>query len=365
MKIGINGRTFSISEPGGAVQTGVNITKKLASNKGDDVTLFGHHSLRSLFKEGRIVDSFFIANSQAYGLLWEQVVPPIMSKYLDIDVLYCPNGNNPIYEIDVPTVVLFHDILNYLGHTTRSYKKLQELRLPRAVEATDHIITVSEFSKSEITNHLGVTESKISVVYNGISDTFRTKDSGERFPLPEKYLLYVGGMHGRKNIEGIIESFLELRHRDSIDHDLVLIGPKKKKNYSSVDVDWSHIRSRNDIHIPGFVSERQLKFAYSNADVFLFPSHYEGFGIPPLEAMACGTPVVASNTSAFPEVLGDAAVLVDPDDSSKIAEATVEIISDHSLRTNLVERGKKHARKFTWDRSARETREILRQASES
>jgi glycosyltransferase involved in cell wall biosynthesis len=207
-------------------------------------------------------------------------------------------------------------------------------------------------------NKLGVAKSKIDVVPNGVDEIFLSDYRGTPAEVPDDYLLYVGGMHERKNVGGVLEAYFQMKDSGMISHDLVLVGPGEKRAYEPANVDRTTIEQRDDVHVMGFISPQELKFVYRNADVFLYPSRYEGFGIPPLEAMASGTPVVASNVTAMPEVLGDAAVLVDPEDIDALASATQKLL-DENERSKYIARGKKQANNYTWERAARITAEIL------
>jgi glycosyltransferase involved in cell wall biosynthesis len=362
MHIGVNGRTFSVSDPGGAVQAGINFTKELDDQE-DKVTVFCHKDANQTHEFSKYIGSGFIPNSQIFGLFWEQVIPPIKSKLKDVDVLFCPNSNNPFYSANIPTVVLIPDILNYLGYSTWQYQQLQRLRLPVVASTADRIVTVSEFSKKEISTELGISTDKIDVVYNGVSDRYFDDSPGDEIPVPESYLLYVGGMHGRKNIEGVVDAFTELKGEREIDTDLVMIGPKKNNVYSNVPVDWEAVKRRDDIHLPGYVTESELKYAYTHASAFIYPSRYEGFGLPPLEAMACGTPVIASNRTAIPEVLGDAALLVNPSSTVEIKDQIKRLLNQEQLYLNLVTKGRQRSELYSWERAGSELRSVLEEVA--
>lgn len=364
MKIGINGRAFSISEPGGAVQSAKKVTKALASETSQQLSVFGHQSITSDIPTVNVVGAGVLSNSQIYGLIWEQLFLPKFASRKGFDVLFCPNGNSPIYDVNVPTVVLIHDILNYFGFSSRPYHILQRFRVPRMVNAADRIITVSEFTKSELTREFSIGERKVDVVPNGIDDIYLTDDPGDPLDLPDDYLLYVGGMHERKNLDGVLATFLHLKDAGRIHHDLVLVGPSRKLSYEQSKVDWDSVRKRQDVHVMGFISRRELKFSYRNASVFLYPSRYEGFGIPPLESMASGTPVVSSKTSALPEILGDAAYLVNPENIDEIVNATYNLIKNKELRSDYIERGIDRASKYTWERAANQIDDILREVGQ-
>lgn len=345
MKVGINARTFSVSQPGGAVQAAMKLTRALTANASVEPVLFGHESIAERFPDTHIDDSLYIPRSQVYGLAWERSILPWLASKHDVDVLYCPNGNAPLHSISVPVVMCIHDVNAQHGWSGSIHELYRKTAVPRAATAADTITTVSLFSKEEIVNTLSIPPSKVDVVYNGVDSLFFEESSGEAFDLPDQYLLYVGAMNPRKNVRRLIEAFDRLKHRTDLPHKLVLVGPDNKHIFQSMDIE-----ATSEVVLPGYVTQRELKFAYDNAAAFVFPSLYEGFGLPPLEAMACGTPVVASNATSLPEVLGDAAVLVDPKNTAVISDAIERVIRDEGLRRQLVEKGREQAQSFHWKR---------------
>jgi len=354
MRVGVNGRVFSVSEPGGSPVAGINLTKHLAQIDGIEVVVFGHGNLREQFEAASIVSSYLPVNSQVYGIVWEQTVLRRLVRKYDIDVLLCPNNNGVLTECSVPVVTWLHDIFTYKGDVPIAYKILQRFRFPRVLSASDAVATVSEFTKSEIQNEFSVAEEKLSVVPNGVQDIFHSQESTP-LALPDKYILFVGNLNTRKNIPVLIESFRILKKDHRLPHKLVIIGPGEKSfyNYPIDEV------NQEGIEVLGYVDTLELKYAYKQADVFLFPSLYEGFGMVALEAMACGTPVVAGDRASLPEVLGEGALLVDPEDTTAIATAVERVLSEESLRESLVERGYKQTEKYTWDRAAEKMGAVL------
>ncbi|PHM07757.1 hypothetical protein CK516_25020 [Nostoc sp. 'Peltigera malacea cyanobiont' DB3992] len=161
-------------------------------------------------------------------------------------------------------------------------------------------------------------------------------------------------MEPRKNINTIITAFNFLKEKYKIEHQLILIG-KKGWNYQPVFAAIENSPWRNQIHHLNYLSNELVALFYSKADVFVYPSHYEGFGLPVLEAMTLGAPVISSNTSSIPEVTGDAAILVDPNNPVQLAEAILKVISDSQLRQELINKGKARAKLFSWERTAKET----------
>jgi len=358
MNVGINGRVFSVDQPSGAGQAGINLIQALGKQN-ISLTVYGHKKATSRLNGISIEDPYFPINSQLYGLFWEQMILPAVAQRQCTDVLFCPTMNAPVRETDTPVVVQIHDIFRYIGDVSRLDKFRQRIRLPRMLSHADAVVTVSEFSKSEIIKHLGVSPSKVDVIYNGIDPVFLDDSEAEPIELPDEYLLYVGGTNARKNISSLLRCFEMLKSEYGVNHDLVMVGPDPKLHHS---YPVSEV-SGEDIHVTGYISKRELKFVYEHANVFLFPSLYEGFGMAPLEAMACDTPVVSSDRASLPEVLGEAAQLVDPTDMPEFSKSVYRVLSNKDLRAKLVRLGHSRSKKFSWDKSADQLHDIFQSLS--
>jgi glycosyltransferase involved in cell wall biosynthesis len=352
MRIGINARTFSDPEPDGAVQTALELTRRLLSEKNFSVRLYGHPTVAGCFDDPVDVASpGYRSDSPMFGVLWERTVLPMLILRDDIDLLLCPNGNAPPFPLPGCKVFMYvHDVNAQKGMSSGIHQLYRKSMVPLGAKFAHRILTVSNFSKGEIIEYLGVPGEKIDVIYNGIDEAFLDPDPGTRFDLPENYILYVGAMNPRKNIDHLIRSFRAFKTRWDHPHQLVLIGPGNKGVYKKFDID----ALEESIVTPGFLPQSELKYAYQNSDLFVYPSLYEGFGLPPLEAMACGAPVIASNTSSLPEILDSSAVLVDPHDVDELSGKMHELLTDDTLRESLIRRGKERSRRFTWERAAEE-----------
>jgi glycosyltransferase involved in cell wall biosynthesis len=354
IKVGVNARTFTVDEPGGAVQTSIKHTKGLIERDDTDVVLFGPPELESVFPDTTTINSGYPVSSQVYGLVWERVVLPVLADRTDIDVLYCPNGNAPATRTSCPVVMCVHDVNALKGWSSGIHQLYRKIAVPRGAKVADTITTVSEFSKSEIVEHLDVPRPKVDVVYNGVDTSFFANESESLDDLPERYLLFVGSMNPRKNLERVVKSYVAIKDQTDLPHELVIIGPENKSIFKSVDIE-----AQDDVVTPGFVTEGELKYAYENADVFVFPSLYEGFGLPPLEALACGTPVVASDTTALGEILQEGCIQVDPEDVQEISDAIRRILEDEQLADELATQGNAYAREFTWENATNQLRDVL------
>lgn len=225
-------------------------------------------------------------------------------------------------------------------------------------------LAISEFTKSEMTKILNIPPEKIHVVSCACSDRMaRVEDPGqlarlrEKYGLPEEFILFVGNTNPRKNLERTIRAFDLLKKRTDLPHQLVIAGGQGWK--FDREKALKDIRYRDAVQFIGFVPDEDMPALYSGASLFLFPTLYEGFGIPVLEAQACGVPVVTSNSSSLPEVVGDGAVLVDPCDAGSICEGMRRILEDPALAGELAEKGYLNVKRFCWESSARHLNEIL------
>jgi glycosyltransferase involved in cell wall biosynthesis len=233
-----------------------------------------------------------------------------------------------------------------------------------ATHRSSRIMTVSETSKRDILRYFHVPESKIDVIYNAIDERFNQPPAAEevervreRYQLNDPFVLYAGNIKPHKNIERLIEAFHMLKQHGFEQVKLLVIGDEISK-YATLRRAVHRYKLHKHVRFFGFVSNETLASLYRLAAVFVFPSLYEGFGLPPLEAMASGTPVITSNVSSLPEVVGDAAILIDPYEPDAIADAMRRVLMDETLRADLRARGLARAGHFSWERSIRRVREI-------
>lgn len=227
------------------------------------------------------------------------------------------------------------------------------------IARSDMIITGSEYTKREILQKLHFGEDKIKVIYHGIDhNLFKIyKDIKVDFELPSKFILSVGSLEPRKNLLGFLKAYNMLNKTLKEEYQLVLVGFKGWENHEIMNIINSN---KKYIHYLGFVSDDQLAKIYNLASLFIFPSFYEGFGLPPLEAMACGTPVVTSNLTSMPEVCADAAVYCDPHNIEDIKHKIELVLNDVSLQKSMIYKGLERAKEFTWERSANEHMKIFK-----
>lgn len=233
-----------------------------------------------------------------------------------------------------------------------------------AARRSQRVLTVSQASKDDILHYLGIPAEKVEVIYNALDARLAGEPTAEaiarvreRFLLTSPFVLYTGNIKPHKNIDRLIEAFSRLRQLGRADVKLLIIGDEISKYPNMRRLIHRH-QLHQHVRFLGFVPDATLAVLYRLASVFVFPSLYEGFGLPPLEAMAAGTPVITSNVSSLPEVVGDAAVLIDPMDPNAIADAMARVLSDETLRAELIRRGTARVHAFSWERSVARVREV-------
>ncbi|MEO5924568.1 MAG: glycosyltransferase family 1 protein [Bryobacteraceae bacterium] len=247
------------------------------------------------------------------------------------------------------TVTTFHDLFVMTGeYSSPEFRERFTAQAREAAERSDRIIAVSQFTAGQVETLLGVEPSRIDVVPHGV-DT--PPPSRQR---REKVVLFVGAIQKRKNVARLVQAFESMPRGWT----LILAGAADGYGAAAELEAVSASSRRDDIQVAGYVTREELEILYARAAIFAFPSLDEGFGMPVLEAMARGVAVVTSNCSAMPEVAGDAALLVDPQDKEDIADALMRLAVEDELRATLVERGRVHVAQFTWDRAVRETWEV-------
>ena len=303
--------------------------------------------------------------SPGYSLR-EQVSVPLDLRRARADLFHAPHYVLPPLT-PCPSVVTIHDCIHlrfpqYLPHRLGYTYARGSLWV--ATHRSSRVITVSEASKRDILNYFDIPESKIDVIPNAIDERFwempdpeEIERVRERFQLQDPFILYAGNIKPHKNVERLIEAFHMLRKQGLDEVKLLVIGDEVSR-YATLRRAVHRHQLHKHVRFLGFVADQTLAVLYRLAGVFVFPSLYEGFGLPPLEAMASGTPVITSNVSSLPEVVGDAAILIDPYDPGAIAEAMRRVLTDEALRQSLRVRGLARARHFSWERSIARVREI-------
>jgi glycosyltransferase involved in cell wall biosynthesis len=302
--------------------------------------------------------------------MWEQVRLPALLARDNVDLLHAPGYTMPVMT-RIPTVVTIHDTIamRYPAYCSWSTYLHYRVMLPWTAARARRIITTTEYTKRDIIDTLGVSPGKIDVVPLAVHHAFRPIEDRsivrgvvDGYGLPADIILFVGNLEPKKNVEMLIEAFGALVNERAIPHGLVLAG-RRAWLYKRLLRKVRSLGLGDRVYFPGEVPIGDLVSLYNAADVFVFPSLYEGFGIPPLEAMACGVPVVTADSSALPEVVGDAAVTVDPKRPRELIDALRRVLTDDSLRAGMRKRGLERAKRYTWERTARGTVAVYRRAA--
>lgn len=294
---------------------------------------------------------------------WEQVALPAALNRYKIDLLHTTSNTAPISPA-IPLIITLHDII-YLekggvkGATW--YQKLgtvyRKWNVPRVVPKAQALITVSEFEKKKILQHFGP-ETNVHVVYNGISDRFfQESDTGEiarvrqLYQLPDNFVFFLGNTDPKKNLPNVLKASIRILKESPQDLKIVIADyDLERLKVMLKDHQASELEQR--FVLPGYIKNTDLPAIYSSSSLFLYPSLRESFGIPIIEAQACGVALITSNTSSMPEVAGPKAMLVDPGNPDQIADTALKVLQNDDLRQQLIADGKKNARRFSWKQTA-------------
>lgn len=296
-------------------------------------------------------------------ILWEQTVLPALAARHGVDLLHCPLNVRPV-AAGVPVVLTIHD-LTFLRFPGRFHPLKQQYlaRLTRySARRARRILADSAATKQDVETMFQIPAQRVDVVYPGVDTDFRPCDPRvpedraalatfrERHRLPERIILYLGTLEPRKNVDTLVAAYAEVMAQ-GFPHHLVLAGGKGWQYENIFRTIEAHGLGQR-VLIPGYVSRPEQPLWYAASDLFVYPSQYEGFGLPPLEAMACGVPVITSDRSSLPEVVGDAGVTVNPTDVEALAEAMVAVLKDDARATAMRVAGRQRAAQFSWRASA-------------
>lgn len=295
---------------------------------------------------------------------WEQVALPRQVKKLGIDLLHCTCNTGPVYS-PVPLVLTLHDIiylenLNFRGSSYQNFGNLyRRIVVPRVVAKSDLIITVSEFEKKLIRDRLQIPEEKIKVIYNGIHERFHQsadpvslEEFRRKMALPERFMLFLGNKAPKKNTINVIRAYAKYVRQSQSPVPLVIADYDRNellRFLESIDAGYC----AQYLYFPGYIGPDSMPLLYQSSEFFLYPSLRESFGMPILEAMACGVPVMTSNTSSMPEVAGDAAFYVDPFSVEDICRGLMEINANSFPRDLYIEKGLGRTKLFSWEKAAK------------
>ena len=297
---------------------------------------------------------------------WEQFALPRAAQKEGCQLLHCTSNTGPVFS-KVPLVTILHDIIymeSIMLFKKRGtwYQKLgnvyRRFVVPTVIRKSLRVSTVSNFEKQRIADFFKLDNKKLITVYNGVGAHFKKitdnetlQKAKEKYQLPERFMFFLGNTDPKKNTPNVLKAFAEFNEASSEKYNLVMLDYEESA-LQAILTEIGHPEMRPDIHLTGYVVNTDLPAIISQSTIFLYPSLRESFGIPILEGMACGVPVITSNTSSMPEVAGDAALLVDPQNSNEIKAAIEEILNNSALRNQLIEKGLERARQFSWKKMA-------------
>lgn len=306
------------------------------------------------------------ADFPVYGLK-EQVFFPDIIKKSKIDLFHSTHYTVPVMYFG-KMVVSIYDLIHLVYPEYLSSKPAYfyaKFMISTACRKAKKIITISKNTKNDIIKYFHMKPQKIEITYPAVSGDFNPSPAKSEIMKKkyEKYILYVGAIRPHKNILLLIDAFFKLKREKKMEHKLILIGKGKIPYIYEVRKKISDFAIGNEVIIMEEIEQDKIVDFYRGADLFVFPSLYEGFGLPPLEAMACGCPVVCSNTSSLPEVVGDSALTVSPTAADELVSAIYKVNTDANLRNNLVKKGLERAKMFSWKKMAEETLKIYGEVS--
>ncbi len=298
-------------------------------------------------------------------ILWEQALLPWVARREGLELLHNMAFVGPLAS-SCPTVVTVHDLsFLFFPHSFRPLRRSYlQLFARMSVHQARRVIAVSKSTKRDLVKIYGISPSKIDVVHNGVDASFQPLPADEvaafrqRKGLPDRFVLFVGTLEPRKNVVSLIEAYAKLpRGRPPL-----VIAGGKGWFYDEIFARVEALELTGEVHFAGFVPAEELRLWYNAADLFVYPSIYEGFGMPPLEAMACGTAVITSTASSLPEVVGEAGQLVEPTDTDTLAAAMAQVLGNRDLQKQMQAEGLAQAAGFSWENAAKQTVNSYRRA---
>lgn len=377
MRIAVDGRKLSENKTGIGNYVDSMLESILKIDKDNEYFVFSDKPILTKIESNNVryivinKFNFNFLNNQIYQPFWLNVLlPPILKKY-KIDIFWGPNFVKPISFPAEKSIITIHDLAfidaKEFHSGLHSYYLKVFLRL--TVSNKINILTVSEYSKNSILKHFPKVEDKnITVTYcsynkklfNRKLDGYKLEKIRDKYKLPDNYLLFVGTTTARKNLINVIKAMKNSIEQQLNICDLVVVGAKGN-GLDNLKNLINRLNISSYVHFLGYVEDGDLPYIYNSADVFIFPSHFEGFGIPILEAMASDTPVITSNVTSLPEVGGDAVILINPHSPEEISLAINEVLDNETVIKDMVTKGSDRIKYFNWNESANEFLKVINQ----
>ncbi len=364
MKILVDGLLID-EKSAGIGRYGCEVIERLAMQDHYDVFFLVQENI----KAGRNIIYRNKYSRSLYRILDEQI--GLYREYREFDLIHFIDYSAPVLPIRTPFIVTIHDLTYYKYPQTFTLgsRMIKRLIAPNSIRNASRIIADSENTKRDIIDFFPKMEDKIRVIYPGTSKQEKIVDKGsidrikKKYEICGKYILYTGTLEPRKNLIRLIEAYYRLVNEKKIEEKLVLAG-KKGWIYKDIFAKVVELNLEKRVIFTGYVLEQDKSALYSGAELFVYPSLYEGFGLPPLEAMACGIPVVVSNAASLPEVAGDAGVYINPYEVDSIAQEIYRVLIDQKLKSDLSRKGIEQAQRFSWEKTANDIVEVYREILE-
>ncbi len=364
MRIGINALYLRPGKVGGTETYLLNLLHELSAlDTRNDYFLFMNQKCLDTFEHlppaWKKIVCELSPRWKPFRVFWEQWKLPRLAQDYSIELLHSPSYVSPIPGDYAKIVTLFDMHYHYYPETFSLAKRIYWNRyIPQSAKQVDMILTLSDCSKKDIHKILKIPENKIRVTPAAVAEDYlmtRTQNEISEFlkskAIQQPYILSIATFNRHKNLNGLIRCFSKLKESYSCPHKLVLAGVRGNY-YSQILNEIQKSNYKKDIQILDYLPIKDLPLLYQGADLFVLLSYFEGFGLPILEAMAGGTPVLCSNRTSLPEVAGDAAILVDPDDESSIVNSLIDLLEKPELRKSLSDKGKEQVKKFSWKKMA-------------
>ncbi len=370
MRIGIDATTLP-PQPVGAGNYIIQLIRALASLKvNDEFVIFVQQRGQALISLPEN-DSFewIILEDRNPGsrLIWEQTLFPQLIKKSGVDLLHSMHYTRPV-RLPCASVVTFHDMTFFLYPElhTRAKRLFFPLAIRASARQADALTAVSESTRQDAIRVLGISPEKIATTQLGVDPAFRSindaaikRKIAEKYDLPERFILYVGLLEPRKNLPMLIRAYKRLIDGGE-NYKLVLVG-RYGWMYEELLKQINNLDLEGMVHFTGYVSQEDLPLVYNLSSLFVYPTLYEGFGLPALEAMACGVPVITTDVSSLPEIVGEAGILVPVNNVEALYGAMIAVLGDEDLRRKMINKGILRAAKFTWKQTAKLTFQVYQQ----
>jgi len=375
MRIGIDIRSLIEEAPSGVTEYTRQLLKHLLQIDKENQYLLFYNAIKPLpkkyaseFDQSNVtLKAFRYPNKILNSFLAFIGFPKIDKMIGGVDVIFSPNFNFLSISSRCKYLLTIHDLsfIKYPSFYTYKGRAWHRFIQPkRLIKRSDALIAVSANTKSDLISHFNIESDKVSVVYSGIDfDFFSDIDVGKKEKIKEKYglnkpyILSLGNVEPRKNIDSLISAFDTLKKNYNLDHQLVIIGSGQKNYCDKLKKQSSFSES---IKFLGYIPYTDKPYLYHLSSLFVYPSLYEGFGFPPLEAMACGVPVVCSNSSSLPEIVDESGLLVDSNNINELAQSMQNILEDDNLRQKYIRMGKSRVQDFSWKKTAEKTLRIIK-----